>query len=241
MEASQDLQPSSSSSSPSSLPNNGNQPSASVPPPTKKPKREYNSKKRVEAYSASNKPAYKAVKEAAVESLLFYLNYIESTDEVWLRDVPKPKYRLVRDERPYYWAISGAMTPTEEKGWKTTIEKGSSGPSQTGSRWGTENLRILEGMIKSGLVRPFFADRPPKPGVCNIVAQGSSILGLGWGLVGDHEDPSTYDKEKYASKGIALLRDLPDVADRAVPRLSGGPEDEAPEGGDGAGNTKTRD
>ncbi|KAK6520180.1 hypothetical protein TWF506_000463 [Arthrobotrys conoides] len=235
MESSRDIQlsppssPSSSSSSSSSSspssPNNGHQPSSSSAPPAKKRKREYNSTKRVLAYTNLNKPAYQAVKEAAVDSLLLHLKYHESEKEVWLRDIPKPENR-VKGGRPYYWAVSGEMTPTEDEGWKATIGKGSSGPSQTGSRWGTENLRILEGMIKSGCVRPFYLEDGKS--VCNVVAQGGSVLGLGWGLMGDHEDPSTYDKEKYASKGITLLRELPDAADRVVPGLLEGPGDETP-------------
>ncbi|KAK6522689.1 hypothetical protein TWF281_002125 [Arthrobotrys megalospora] len=231
MEPSQDLQSSSSSSSSS----DGQQPSTSITatPTATRPKREYNSKKRVDAYTAMNKPAYQAVKQAATDSLLHHLNHYQGLEEVWLRDAPKPDNRLNKmgDERPYYWAVVGNMTPTEEKAWKATIGKGRTGPSQTGSRWGTENLHILYGMLKSGRVRPFFGTSDtPSPATCNVVSQGSNILGLGWGLMGDHEDPSKYDEGKYAAKGITLLRELPDAADRMVPGSSGGPGDEDPEG-----------
>ncbi|KAK6344867.1 hypothetical protein TWF718_006819 [Orbilia javanica] len=231
MEPSHSFQNPSSSSSTSGLPSN-DQSSSPLSPPAKKQRREYNSQKRVEAYTASNKPAYQAVKEAAIESLLVVLNYMEDTDEVWLRDVPKPQDRPDEGERPYYWAVSGPMTPAEERAWTATIGKGLSGPSQTGSRWGTENLHVLEGMLKSGLVRPFFADVPSTPGACNIVTQGSSVLGLGWGLMGDHEDPSTYDEGKYAAKGITLLRELPDAVDRVAHGILGEPVEEDPEGED---------
>ncbi|KAK6340297.1 hypothetical protein TWF730_002060 [Orbilia blumenaviensis] len=243
MEPSQDSElPSSSSpsppphSSPSSPPND-DQPTAG--PSTSQvpvgPKGRYDSKKRVESYSSQNKPAYQAVKEAAAESLLINLNIVEKPDDVWLRDTPKPTSRVSKREdprRPYYWAVVGNMSPTEEKGWMGTIERAREGSScQTGSRWGTENLRILEGMLKSGRVRPFFGrtGNTPPPAVCGLVAEGGSILGLGWGLMGDDEDPSSYDKEKYAEKGITLLRDLPDPADLVL-SLSKGPEDEDPKG-----------
>ncbi|KAF3189755.1 hypothetical protein TWF788_009740 [Orbilia oligospora] len=229
MESSPDHQLSSySSSSSSGSPTDGHHSSSSAAPPAKRQKREYDSQKRVESYTTSHKPAFEAVREAAVDSLLLHLTYHETTEEVWLRDVPQPSNQ-VEGGRPYYWAISGTMTPTEEEGWEATVGRGNSGPSQTGSRWGTENLHILEGMMKSGRVRPFFADEA-KPAVCGIVARGSNVLGLGWGLMGDHEDPSTYGKEKYAAKGITLLRELPDAADRMVPGLSGGPKDGNPKG-----------